>query len=67
MFYPKKCGKTQMKVFLDIFSPSENDSEICLSVKNLVPMLLNLSYFAIWHCILSSILSELYIVALILI
>jgi len=50
MSYPKKRGKTQMKVFLDVFSPAENDSEVRLSVKNLVPVLLNLSCFAVRHC-----------------
>jgi hypothetical protein len=49
MSYPKKHGKTQMKVFLDVFSPPENESEVCLSVKNLVPTLLNLSCFAVRH------------------
>jgi hypothetical protein len=41
--------KNKQRVFLDVFSPSENDSRVCLPIKNLFPMLENWWTFAVWH------------------
>ncbi len=46
----KKRGKSKRRVFLDIFSPPENKSEVHFPIKNLVQALLNLLCFAIRHC-----------------
>jgi hypothetical protein len=43
-------GKSKQRVFLDVFSPPENESEVHFPVKNLVQALLNLSCFAVQHC-----------------
>ena len=47
----KKCGKNIKRVFLDVFSPPENDSGVRLPVKNLVPALENWWAFAVHHYI----------------
>jgi hypothetical protein len=50
MSNPKKCGKNKQRVFLDVFSPSENDSRVHLPIKNLFHTLENLRTFAVRHC-----------------
>ena len=46
----EKRGKSKWRVFLDVFSPPENESEVRFPIKNLVQALLNLSCFAVQHC-----------------
>ena len=46
----EKCGKSKRRVFLDIFSPPENNSGVHLPVKNQFPALQNLWTFAVRHC-----------------
>ena len=50
MSNPKKRGKNKQRVFLDVFSPLENNSGVHLPVKNLFPVLENWWTFAVWHC-----------------
>ena len=47
---PKICGKNKRRVFLDIFSPPDNNSRVRFPVKNLFPVLANWWTFAVWHC-----------------
>src|SRR6266850_447688 len=46
----KNHGKTLKRVFLDVFSPFEFDSEVDLSLKNLVMELAKLWSLAVQHC-----------------
>jgi hypothetical protein len=55
MSNPKKRGKNKQRVFLDVFSPSENDSGVHLPVKNLFHMLENLWTFAVQHCTIQAV------------
>src|SRR6266851_10499412 len=48
MSKPKNCGKYQARVFLDVFSLPENESRVNFPKKNLDPLLVNLSCFAVW-------------------
>jgi hypothetical protein len=50
MSKPKNHGKYKARVFLDIFSLSENESGVHFPVKNLDQQLENLSCFAVRHC-----------------
>ena len=50
MSNPKKRGNNRKRVFLDVFSPSENDPGVRFPVKNLFPALENWWTFAVWHC-----------------
>ena len=43
-------GKNRKKVFLDVFSPPENESGVHFPVTNLVPTLENWWTFAVRHC-----------------
>ena len=51
MSKPKNCGKDQTKVFLDVFSLPENESEVHFPIKNLDQPLEKLSFFAVQYCI----------------
>ena len=48
-FQPKYRGKSLLRSVLDISSLSENNSGICLSIKNLDQALANLSTLAVQH------------------
>ena len=50
MSNPKKRGNNRKRVFLDVFSPSENDPGVCFPIKNLFPILENWWTFAVQHC-----------------
>ena len=47
----KKHGKNKAKAVLDVFGPPENDSGVCLALKNHVHTLTNLLILAVPHCI----------------
>ncbi len=47
----KKHGRNKQRVFLDVFSPSENESKVHLPIKNLFPALESWWTFAVYNCI----------------
>jgi len=46
----KKCGNVLRRVFLDVFSPPDHDSDVHLPYKNLVLVLASLWTYAVRHC-----------------